>query len=113
MARVLGWLCASAVGVEEGERESRANSQTLTLFQNQPNPFHHATTIQYQIPMKNAVRLTIYDLSGRLVETLVDNSQEPGVYQVQWEGRGQASGIYFYRLSFGKELAIRKMTLLR
>ncbi|MCH7761382.1 S8 family peptidase, partial [candidate division TA06 bacterium] len=113
MARVLGWLCASAVGVEEEERESRAKSQTLTLFQNQPNPFHHTTTIQYQIPMKNAVRLAIYDLSGRLVETLVDNSQEPGVYQVQWEGRDQASGIYFYRLSFGKELAIRKMTLLR
>jgi len=48
------------------------------------------------------VRLSIYDITGRLVETLVDKDQEPGFYQVEWDGKNQGSGIYFYRLQISQ-----------
>jgi len=77
---------------------------------NQPNPFHSATIIRYTIPAFSnqpsadsrsltAVRLSIYDISGRLVKTLVDESQEPGVYQLPISNHQfPGSGIYFYPL---------------
>jgi len=114
MYRVLYWLDPSIVGVEE-----KANYQlpitNFQLFQNSPNPFHHSTTIRYTLPGVRdqgsgfsgtiRVKLAIYDITGRLVETLVDERQKPGVYQVEWDGRigvsPVPSGIYFYRLTIG------------
>ncbi|MCH7761703.1 T9SS type A sorting domain-containing protein [candidate division TA06 bacterium] len=109
-------------GIAEGEK-SRNLSKSFHLAQNYPNPFHSTTHIRYVLPTISSqeeipVRLEIYDITGKLVETLVDERQVPGVYQVQWEGRDQASGIYFYRLQtrFGQAgdfIATRKMVLLR
>jgi len=48
------------------------------------------------------VHLAIYDIMGRLVETLVNKSQEPGVYQVEWDRKDQSRGVYFYLLAIGK-----------
>ena len=95
------------------------------LYQNQPNPFHSATLIRYIIPKVGArravpLRLAIYDLTGRLVETLVDGKQEPGVYQVEWKPnvvvqnfKHLPSGIYFYRLQSETFTATKKFILLR
>ena len=100
------------VGVEEeGDFRLEIDDLRLELLQNHPNPFHSSTTIRYQIPLtpfnkggkeggfRVHVRLAIYDITGRLVETLINESQESGVYRVEWEGRGQPSEIYFYRLT--------------
>lgn len=88
------------------------------LFQNRPNPFLKGTTIHYQIPSKTLVSLKIYDLSGRLVRTLVNSIEGRGVKSVLWHGRnleGMAvpSGTYFYKLSAGDFTFTRKMVYLR
>ncbi|NIT55543.1 MAG: T9SS type A sorting domain-containing protein, partial [Aliifodinibius sp.] len=73
------------------------------LFQNYPNPFNPTTTINYQLPIRTKVELTIYNLLGQQIKTLVDSKQIAGDYKVQWDGsndagRQVASGIYVYRL---------------
>jgi hypothetical protein len=90
----------------------------LTLFQNYPNPFNPATTIKYFLPGKSAVRIDIFDVSGRRVTRLVNGIQGRGYHVAVWNGRnhnGQevGSGVYFYRLKSGKQVLTRKMVILR
>lgn len=98
-------------GVEEEMENPKIPREEL--LQNHPNPFHQSTKIQYSLPKSGAITLTIYDITGRLVDTLVDEKKEPGVYQIQWEGKDLASGIYFYRLQAGDLKSTKKMVLLR
>jgi hypothetical protein len=88
------------------------------LSQNYPNPFNPATKIDYSIADKSVVDLRIFDVSGRLVRTLVSESRLPGAYSVVWDGRNDggravATGIYFYRMVAGRESSVRKMVLIR
>ncbi len=69
------------------------------LEQNFPNPFNPATTITYEIPSSSMVDLTIHDLLGREIATLVDEIQPAGTYRIHWATRNAASGIYFYQLT--------------
>jgi len=90
----------------------------FNLFQNYPNPFNPVTTIDYSIPGKTTVDLTIYDVSGRRVRTLVSGKHLPGGYSVVWDGRNDggrpvATGVYFYRLTAGGNNSVRKMVVLR
>jgi len=92
--------------------------EQFALFQNAPNPFNPVTRISYSIPTTSHVVLDIFDVSGRLVRTLVDANVTADRYEVVWDGRNDAgaaaaSGVYLYRLtSDGQELE-RKMVLLR
>jgi len=91
----------------------------FALGQNVPNPFNPTTTILYDVSAGGgAVTLQIFDVSGRLVRTLVDGHQSPGSKSVVWNGtndRGQgvASGIYFYRMTAPQFSSTRKMVLLQ
>ncbi|MCK4547730.1 MAG: T9SS type A sorting domain-containing protein [Candidatus Eisenbacteria sp.] len=91
----------------------------LVLDQNTPNPFNPVTTIGYSIPRDGRVSLQVFDVTGRLVRTLVDGHQSAGAGQVIWQGKDNngapvASGVYFYRLSVeGEKAETRKMVLLR
>jgi hypothetical protein len=100
------------VGMEEDESRRITPNTKFVLYQNQPNPFHHSTVIGYSIPVHGSVTLKVYDITGSLVETLVNKLQNPGVYQVQWEGKNQSSGIYFYRFQAGDVTKTRQMILL-
>jgi hypothetical protein len=83
------------------------------LSQNYPNPFNPATTVRYQLPSARDVRLTVYDLLGREVETLVNEMQAPGVHTVHFNAAGLSSGTYVYRLKAGSFSQSRSMILLR
>ena len=91
----------------------------LTLFQNVPNPFNPSTTITYYLPEKCSVTLEIFDSSGRLISTLLDNeAREKGMDSIEWRGTDEhgrvvTSGVYFYRLIAGKEIISKKMVLLK
>ena len=90
----------------------------FALKSNHPNPFNAETRLHYALPEAQRVRLTIYDMLGRKVRTLVDEDQPPGLYQITWDGRDEsgrevASGIYFYRLQTPQFTHTRKMILLR
>ena len=78
-----------------------------------PNPFNPVTTITYSIPSAGSVTLSVYDVEGRLVETLVDEAwHERNEYQVQW-GATRATGIYFVRLEAAGETRVVKAVLLK
>ena len=83
------------------------------LGQNYPNPFNPETTISYELPRESDVTLTIYDITGRLVETLVDQKQNGGQYSVQWDASSKSSGVYFYKISTGEFQQVRKCLLVK
>lgn len=89
------------------------------LSQNHPNPFNPTTTIEYASSVAGPLTLRIYDVSGRLVRTLLDKQRAPvGSGRVEWDGRDDmgvavASGVYFYRLSSPKLTTTKKMVLLK
>jgi Secretion system C-terminal sorting domain len=88
------------------------------LEQNYPNPFNPTTKIQYQIPELGArravsVQLKVYDILGSEIATLINKEQEPGYYEVQFNGGSIASGMYIYRLTSDKYSSIKKMMLMK
>jgi len=88
------------------------------LNQNYPNPFNPSTNIDFAIPSAENVKLTIYDIRGRQVKTLVNQPMNPGHYLVIWNGKNDAqsqvsSGVYFYRIKAGDFVQSRKMILVR
>lgn len=88
------------------------------LVQNSPNPFNPVTTVAYHVPHKSEVTIRVYDVAGRLVRTLVDGLEEPGVHEAAWDGRsdrGQSvgSGVYFCVMEADGFRDSRKMTLLK
>ncbi len=91
----------------------------FTLLQNFPNPFNPETSIRYNIPEANHVKLVVYDLLGRQLRVLVNNElQNAGYYTVTWNGRDDkgrpvASGVYIYRISTNSQAIVRKMILLK
>jgi len=92
--------------------------QQLVLAQNSPNPFNPVTTIRFTMPVTDQVRLAVYDLNGRLVKTLLDEVRSFGPNEIEWDGTNSfghsvSTGVYFYRLTAGKFVETRKMTLLK
>jgi cyclomaltodextrinase / maltogenic alpha-amylase / neopullulanase len=88
-------------------------ASTFGLMQNYPNPFNPTTNIRYQISEIGHLKLAVYDMLGREVAVLVDGVKEPGYYQVEWNAAGMASGVYYYRLTAGASVEVKKMLLLR
>ena len=93
--------------------EDTPGPTTFELCQNYPNPFNPSTTISYRLSAVSRVDITVYDLLGRKVKTLVDARQTPGEHSVTFDSRGLASGVYFYRLSAGSYVTVKKMLLLK
>jgi len=83
------------------------------LFQNYPNPFNPTTTISYTLPERVFVHLGVYDVLGKEVASLVKEEQEAGTHRVEFRGHALPSGVYFYRLSAGRFVEVKKMILLR
>ena len=91
---------------------------TLGLNQNYPNPFNPTTTISYTLPRKMHVNLSIFNVEGKLVKTLLDVAQEEGFRKISWDGKATngspvSSGVYFYRLKAGKKVLTKKMVMLK
>ena len=96
------------------------------MNQNYPNPFNPSTKINYQLPATSFVKLSICDIRGREIVTLINKQQDAGYYSVEWNGKDEqqrvvSSGIYFYKiravdLSSTKEhsyVSVKKMLLLK
>jgi hypothetical protein len=112
------------VSDEAGRRELFTTSVVempslpLSLAQNHPNPFNPSTTISYYLPQSCDVRLEVFDVAGKRIAVLVEGKQDAGDRIAVWNGSNAtgsavSSGIYFYRLTAGKEAITKKMILIR
>ena len=105
------------MGIEENN--SYTSPITFELIGNYPNPFNASTSIKYTLPTRAHIELTIYNIQGQLVRTLLSGEKLPGTYIVNWDGRNAigrnvSSGIYFYQLEIpGGIQKTRKMLLLK
>jgi hypothetical protein len=100
----------SGMGIVDGRR--------FHLYQNYPNPFNPTTSIMFTVPARAHTNLSIYNIEGRLVKTLVDAEIEGSVKTVTWSGTDSrnhpvSSGVYFYRLRAGDDVMTKKMILLK
>jgi hypothetical protein len=84
-----------------------------SLSQNYPNPFNPTTAIGYRLSAVNDVDLSVYDILGRKIATLVSKRQPAGNYKVEWDAVGFASGIYYYKIEAGEFLEVKKMILIK
>lgn len=110
LSRSIQWLTDVVTGVEQDE------DITITSFmleQNYPNPFNPATRIKYQLPEASQVSIKIFDILGKEIATLVNEFKEAGAYEVEFNSTGLASGIYFYRMSGGGFVSVKKMNILK
>jgi hypothetical protein len=104
-----------------GETHQGALPTAFAVHGNYPNPFNPWTVIRYDLAAGTGpldVRVTVYDLAGRAVATLVDGPQLPGRHSVAWQGRSDGgmpvpSGVYFYRVEAGNQATTRKMVLVK
>jgi photosystem II stability/assembly factor-like uncharacterized protein len=86
---------------------------SFSLSQNYPNPFNPTTTIDYDLPATEFVKLTVYDMLGREVRTLVDGIETPGRKSVSFNAEGLSSGTYYYRLRAGERVQTRELVVVR
>ncbi|TVM01758.1 MAG: hypothetical protein CV087_10435 [Candidatus Brocadia sp. WS118] len=103
-------------GISDPSSLQEINS--FKLFQNYPNPFNPVTNLRFRIADFGLVELSIFDITGQRVRTLVKSKMAPGNYTYQWDGRDDAgsevaSGVYIYRLKTENQIISRKMALLR
>ena len=85
----------------------------FVLLQNYPNPFNPITTISYQLPKSSFIKLAIYDVNGKLIETLVNDYKNAGYYSVEWNADKICSGIYFYRIDAGEYICVKKCLVIK
>ena len=84
-----------------------------SLSQNYPNPFNPTTVISFQLSVAGQVVLNVYDVMGREVQTLVNESLKPGTYEASFDGSQLTSGVYFYKLSAGDFSETKKMLMIK
>jgi predicted CXXCH cytochrome family protein len=105
----------SLTGVKQ---EDEPVPSTFVLKQNYPNPFNPSTIISFSLPGKSMVKVDVYDVTGKLISTLVNESMDRGTYSVTWDGndsRGArvASGVYLYKMQAGNFISTKKMLMIK
>jgi len=103
-------------GIEEASGVS--TPRIFSIAQNSPNPFSRLTNIQYSVPTRSKINITIYDSEGQAVISLINQNQNPGMYSVRWNGNNSKgelcpNGVYFYKLETERYKATRKMLMLK
>ena len=90
----------------------------FNVYSNYPNPFNSSTTLRYDLPEDALVNITIYDIMGRIVRTLINNQQNAGFKSIQWNatnnvGTSLSAGLYLYKIQADNFAQTRKMVLLK
>ena len=95
------------------EQENKSSPENYRLLQNYPNPFNPKTAISYQLSAVSDVELSIYNLLGQNVATLVSATQSAGSYNIEWDGAAFSSGVFFCRLEAGEFVKVIKLLLVK
>jgi hypothetical protein len=107
------WEDSFSIYITDIDNEKQNPPKKFALMQNYPNPFNNSTVINYQLPKTSEVELSIYNLLGQKVKTLVSEKQPAGNYNVEWDATGFASGIYLNRISTDDFVETKKLVLLK
>ena len=110
MKDVASAVLTNTVGINEDHSNI---PKEYALQQNFPNPFNPTTTISFQIPKSSFVKLNIYDVNGRLIETLVNENKNAGYYSISWSSEDIVSGLYFYRIDAGEFTCVKKCLIVK
>ena len=107
-------LSRAALGAVDGY----AIPDEFSVHQNYPNPFNPVTTLRYDLPKNSLVTIIIYDMMGREVKTLINQTQDAGYRSVIWDatndyGKPVSAGIYLYQIQAGEYMQTKKMVLLK
>jgi len=121
LANGFGLAGAPTAAHIDNTEEANANGlapQKFSLSQNYPNPFNPSTTIRYSLAEQKHVTLTIYNVLGQRVATLIDAIQPGGYHDVRWDGRNSAgeavsSGVYLLRISAGEFSDVKRMVIIK
>jgi hypothetical protein len=105
--------CITLVGGDNSKLVVEDGDEASGLGYPNPNPFNPVTRISYHVSATQHVRIAIYDVAGRLVEDLVNETKAPGEYVVEWDAGRLPSGVYFYRMQTGDQMFVRRATLLK
>ncbi len=97
------------VGVDDAGKEISG----FRLEQNYPNPFNPTTTINLTLPEPANIKLSVYNLLGQELRVLLNEYKQAGTYEVNFDGSGLNSGLYFYKMEAGDQILVRKMLLLK
>ena len=87
--------------------------EDFSLHSIYPNPFNPVTNIIYGLPEYSRAQIVVYDLTGKHIETLINEYQKPGYHSATWNGNSVPSGLYICRLSFGNQTITQKMLLMK
>ncbi len=111
--------CVVLVGIPDDKPDDRPDNKPENrrrkpeLLAASPNPFNPTTSVEYYLPERQRVRISVFDASGRMAAVLVDGVQSAGDHVARWQASGFASGIYFCRLEAGDVVSTKKIVLLR
>jgi photosystem II stability/assembly factor-like uncharacterized protein len=113
-----GWTSAVLLNTTNGGTVGLSGNQTIvpekySLYQNYPNPFNPSTSIKFDIPESDKVRLVIFDMTGKEIGELVNEKLEAGTYEYNFDASSLSSGVYFYRLESGNLSFSKRMMLIK
>ena len=114
---IAAWIDEGALE-ELNIKNNKALPERFTLHQNYPNPFNPVTNLDYDLPEDAMVNITVFDMMGKVVRTLVNDQQSAGYKTLQWNamsnsGQPVSSGLYIYTIQTGEFSKTRKMILLK
>lgn len=103
----------TTAGITFVNNVSKDIPSAYSLSQNYPNPFNPATNIKFSIIKTEQVKLIVYDVQGREIQTLINESLKPGTYEASFDGSALSSGVYFYKLMTKGFTKTKKMLLIK
>ena len=109
----MGLYVYNPSGVVGVENISTIIPENFVFLQNYPNPFNPTTNIKFSIVNSGDVKLVVYDIQGREVQTLVNESLKPGTYESAFDGSALNSGVYFYKLTTDGYSETKKMLMIK
>ncbi len=107
------WRRSISEITQVGELEDNKTLSGFSLIQNFPNPFNPTTKIKYSVIREIFVKINVYDMLGREIETLVSEEKPIGNYEIEFDGRNLSSGVYFYKMKAGSFTDIKKFILMK
>ncbi len=116
-ANIVLWAVRSNGGISRNEipvgigQISNEIPASYSLMQNYPNPFNPSTNIRLNVPASGNIKLVVYDELGREIRVLIEGALQPGIYNIDFDGTGLTSGVYFYKLTAGDFTQTKKMIL--